>query len=205
MAAFRWSMVVDPRTPGRDQRLIEVLDRRGDEDEAWLLRRRYGSAEGEAPFRKKLPQTTKLLKALTLLVDVEEGVAELDDAEQPVRSPRPLVRRALRADHDVLAARLGVEPLGSPAAQPSPPEGLSLFVPFCEPEWPAASADWAERDLVGYQERRVEGPWDFEEGRGALHIGREKPRGGTGGRARCGGRRNRYGAAVGAGGGGSRA
>jgi len=180
VAAFMWSMIVDPRTPDRDQRLIEVLDRMGEEDEAWLMRRRYGEAESEAPFMKKLPQTIKLLEALGLLVDVEEGVAELEDDEQRERSGRPLVRRALRADRDLLARRMGVEPLGSHAVPGTPAEDLPLFVPFSEPEWLAGSAEWGEGDLVGYEERRTEGLWYYDEIYGDLHVGREKPRKGTG-------------------------
>ncbi len=180
VAAFLWSMIVDPRTPERDLRLLEVLERMGNEDGTWLMRRRYGEAVGSAPFLKKTPQTTKLLEALSLLVDHEEGVAELEKGEVKERGGRPLVRRALRADHDILANRMGLAPLGPPASVEEPAEDLPLFVPFSEPEWLAGSAAWAEGDLVGYEERRAEGLCDYDETYGDLHVGRERPRKGTG-------------------------
>ena len=180
VAAFLWSMIVDPRTPDRDLRLLEVLEGMGSEDEAWLMRRRYGEPVGEAPFLKKLPQTAKALGALALLVDHEEGVAELEDDEQRERGGRPLLRRALRADHDLLAERMGLPLLGPPEAVEEAPESLPLFVPFSEPEWLAGSAAWAEGDLVGYEERRAEGLWYYDETYGDLHVGRSEPRKGTG-------------------------
>jgi hypothetical protein len=173
-------MVVDPRTPDRDQRLMEVLERSGSDEESWLLNHRYDKAAGPAPFLKKIPQTAKLLEASSLLVDTEEGVAALEDDEVRERSGRLLVRRALRADHDTVAERIGATLLGQPPASEAPAEDLALFVPFSEPEWLAGSVEWAEDDLVGYEERRVPGLWYYEELHGDLHIGRKKPREGTG-------------------------
>ena len=180
VAAFLWSMIVDPRTPDRDRRLMEVLDRNKSEAESWLLSRRYGEATGLAPFLKKIPQTAELLAASSLLIDTEEGVAELGEGEPRERSGRLLVRRALRADHDLIAERIGAELLGPPPSPEVPAEELALFIPFSEPEWLAGSFEWAEGDLVGYEERRVEGLWYYEEDNGDLHVGRERPREGTG-------------------------
>jgi hypothetical protein len=180
VAAFLWSMVVDPRTPDRDRRLMEVLEGMGSEEESWLLNRRYDEATGLAPFLNKIPQTAKLLEASSLLVDTEE------------RAGRPLVRRALRADHDLIAERLGATLLGPPPGVEAPAEGLPLFVPFSEPEWLAGSVEWEEDDLVGYEERRVPGLWYYEELRGDLHVGREKPREGTGGLDRSSHRRDAF-------------
>ena len=180
VAAFLWSMVVDPRTPDRDRRLMEVLEGMGSEEESWLLNRRYGEATGLAPFLNKIPQTAKLLEASSLLVDTEE------------RAGRLLVRRALRADHDLIAERLGATLLGPPPGVEAPAEGLPLFVPFSEPEWLAGSVEWEEDDLVGYEERRVPGLWYYEELRGDLHVGREKPREGTGGLDRSSHRRDAF-------------
>jgi hypothetical protein len=180
IAAFLWSMIVDPRTPDRDQRLMEVLERSGSEEESWLLNRRYEKATGVAPFLKKIPQTAKVLEASSLLVDTEEGVAELEEGDVRERGGRLLVRRALRADHDLIAERIGADLLGPPPSPEAPAEELALFVPFSEPEWLAGSVEWAEDDLVGYEERRVAGLWYYEERQGDLHIGREKPREGTG-------------------------
>ncbi|MDE0892641.1 MAG: hypothetical protein OSB14_10710, partial [Planctomycetota bacterium] len=180
VAAFLWSTIVDPRTPDRDRRLMEVLEEMGSEEESWLLNRRYEKAEGLAPFLKKIPQTAKLLEASSLLIDTEEGVAELEEDEVKERGGRLLVRRALRADHDLIAERIGAKLLGPPPSSEAPAEELPLFIPFSEPEWLAGSVDWAEGDLVGYEERRVPGLWYYEERHGDLHIGREKPRDGTG-------------------------
>ena len=192
IAAFLWSMVVDPRTPDRDLRLLEVLEGMGSEDEAWLMRRRYGEPVGEAPFLKKLPQTMKALGALALLVDHEEGVAELEDGEQRERGGRTLLRRALRADHDLLAERMGLALLGPPEVVEEAPESLPLFVPFSEPEWLAGSTAWAEGDLVGYEERRAEGLWYYDETYGDLHVGRSEPRKGTGDLDRSARRRDAF-------------
>ncbi|MFT7680317.1 MAG: hypothetical protein ACI8QC_004323, partial [Planctomycetota bacterium] len=180
VAAFLWSMVVDPRTPDRDRRLMEVLNEMGSEEECWLLNRRYDEATGLAPFLKKIPQTAQLLEAFSLLVDTEEGVVEPEDPVAQERGGRLLVRRALRADHDIIAERIGAPFLGPPPATEAPAEGLALSVPFSEPEWLASSAEWQEGDLVGYEERRVPGLWYYEELRGDLHVGREKPREATG-------------------------
>jgi hypothetical protein len=159
---------------------MEVLEKMGSEEESWLLNRRYDEATGIAPFLKKIPQTAKLLEASVLLVDTEEGVAEVEELEAQERGGRLLVRRALRAEHDLIAERIGATLLGPPTSTETPAEDLPLFVPFSEPEWLASSAGWEEDDLVGYEERRVPGLWYYEESRGDLHVGREKPREGTG-------------------------
>ena len=170
--ALLWSLEVDERSPWFDQELAALLEELGDGGPAWTLRneierarRRPGDAGGApAPFLRELSRTRALLEALSAAARASEerGAA--------------LAAAALTADHDALAARLGL-PLSAAADGAAPP--ASAFHPLDQPARLIAPGEWREDGLTGYEERRVPGLWYAEEA-GDLHVGRARPRTGTG-------------------------
>jgi len=162
LQAFVWSFSVDQRSPDADRACAGVLDALGRKGQAWMLRARQGAARGEAPFASGLPRTRALL-------------AKLREAAE-AGAQRPVLAAALRADHDLLADRLGIPRLGPlPAAA-----GLDPGTPpLAEPPRGVAREAWGEAGLCDFDERRVEHLWYVDE-RGDLHVGRPAPRQGTG-------------------------
>ncbi len=85
---------------------------------------------------------------------------------QTLRDGAPMAARALASDHGRIGALLGLPPIALPNGPPALPRHLG-------------DHGFAESSLTGYDDRRVAGLW-FTTPEGDLHVGREKPRDGTG-------------------------
>ncbi|MEM7306233.1 MAG: hypothetical protein AAF682_06165 [Planctomycetota bacterium] len=161
LAGFVWGLAEDGRTPLVEPRIAALCDELGRRDAAWALRATLAlpiSAPPEPP-PFKLPRTRAYLSALR--------AASEDYAEEGRRNSAA----ALAADHDRLAARLAAEPLR--AGLPAP----STLHPFDPPPDPLDG--WIEDGLTGFEELRRPGLW-YAADDGRLHVGRKKPREGTG-------------------------
>ncbi len=164
--ALVWGLAKDGRTPEVERMLAEVLRGMKRKDAAWVLD--HGNAFPDvwpatpAPFLKALPRTREYLGLLA------EAVG---DARE-----RKLVFAAgsLTGEHDRLAMRLGVEPVGDGAAAT-----VEALHPFHDVERMIGLVGWTETGLTGYEERRVPGLW-YEDEKRDLHVGRKRPRSGTG-------------------------
>ena len=169
--AYLWAWTVDERTPRRHAKLADVLDETGDGEAAWVLRnawrRRFAplpaEVDGPDPRPMKLARTDALLAALS----AEHAAL--------VEAGRERAAAAIGADHNRLAAYLGSEPLelDVPAPVKDP------LHPWDESPRRLGLGGWTESGLTGYEERRAEGCW-YAEPDGDLHVGRFKPRDGTG-------------------------
>jgi hypothetical protein len=165
--AFVWGLSQDGRTPRAERELAALADGLGRDEAAWVLRAELGRSAGEAPL--KLPRTRALLAEL-------EAAARDCAAAGAARAAG-----ALAADHDRLAAFVGAPALARPGAE------AWARHPFDRPAEPLGVAGaarsgfdgWVEDGLTGYEDLRVEGLWYAAED-GALHVGRERPRAGTG-------------------------
>jgi hypothetical protein len=163
IAAGVWSATVDGWRADTARAVLQALLATKSADAAAafaaVARRRFPElAHGDAAgLLAALPRTKLFLDALAQR-------AEALAAESPTSCG------ALVTDHARIAALFGIDrlrklPLGSPAAQ-SQPRCLGL-------------GGWTESGLTGYEDRRVRGLW-YATNDGDLHVGREKPREGTG-------------------------
>ncbi len=85
----------------------------------------------------------------------------------------PSLHAALLGEQDVLARLAAAPRIGAPEPAPDLPPTLEA------PAHRLALYGYEEDDLVGYQERRVKNLW-YEDPARELHVGRAKPREGTG-------------------------
>ncbi|MCZ6598427.1 MAG: hypothetical protein O7B99_12365, partial [Planctomycetota bacterium] len=163
-AALVWALAVDGRTPAVERELALLLRELGRKDAAWALEQTLAfpvAAPGApSPFGKDLRRTSALLAALR------------EAAESCSADGRALAASALAADHDRLAMWLGAEPLAIPRPRASAP-----LHPFDRPA--ERLGGWTEDGLTSYEELRVPHLW-YAADDGTLHVGRKKPRAGTG-------------------------
>jgi len=157
--AWLWSLDVDEWAPERTARLADLLAKRGDRDEAWVLRAR-NARQFQQPVADlgRLP----LLGSLPALRAFVELLGAQADA-------------GLAADQQRLAALVGMPPVAAPRAEDQDAARLALDP---APRW-LGLRGWTEDGLTGYEERRVMGLW-YDTGEGDLHVGRTRPREGTG-------------------------
>jgi hypothetical protein len=179
--AYLWALTVDEPTPRRLRAWSAALERAGSGDAAWalgsavrreaLLARVPGAAGGEAPL--PLPRTRALHAHL--------GEA----AEELAAADLPRAAASLRARRGELGRWLGLEPVEpvEPGARVSPPTAEAPAGATLRPLDPPAERlglrGWVEAGLTGYEERRAPGCW-YVEPDGELHVGRFRPREGTG-------------------------
>lgn len=163
--AYIWSLAVDGREPRSLRALANILPGLKRERSAWVtqhsLRFPLWAVEEPAPFVDKLDRTVALLEAQSAAVHAYREAGH------------SLAAAAIAADHDRLARWLGLPELG-------PGEGKDTLRHSFDPApRPLASEDWVEDKLVGYDEDRSPGLW-FAADNGDLHVGRRKPREGSG-------------------------
>ncbi|MFQ5504268.1 MAG: hypothetical protein ACE5F1_05640, partial [Planctomycetota bacterium] len=171
VAAYLWSLEVDEWSPQRAERLAELLERSNRADQAWAVRAENARRDpsratpGKAPFLASLPRLRKFLSRLRAA------------AASYRTKGQALAAAVLEADRELLAAGLGL-PSG-PSAPLSFDEKKLALHPLEEPARFAGSYGWVEDELTGYETYRVEDLW-YEGPNRDLHIGRSRPREGTG-------------------------
>jgi len=169
------ALAVDGRRPDEEALLADALAKESRPDAAWCLRSElefpYGARIGAPPFFGALSKTKALLDAL------DAAVAEAQQAAPP----RPATAGALHAERERLAAWLGLE-----RSAASPEVDLAKLLrakgsnaPFDPVARPLAPGGWGESGLTDYEERRVKGLF-YVDDEAVLHVGRQKPREGTG-------------------------
>ena len=169
--AFVWAFELDEWSVRRAMFLADLLESFREERPAWVLRnesrRRAAWAQldpvGPSPLLTSLPKVKALVK---LLEKTSSQQAELG---------HPLSSAALAAEHNLLAERLGLEPLSNIKV----PDAAAVAAPFEPPPRYAGHLGWIEDDLTGYEEFRVKNLW-YETESSDLHVGRSKPRDKTG-------------------------
>jgi hypothetical protein len=167
-AAFEWSLLVDEWSPDVADKLARLLEADNRQGAAWIVRNECARRFHKAP-PPGLPPAGRVAKA--------EAFADLLRAAHDAYAPsKPLAAAAFAADHDRLAARLGMKPVKARAAAPATAEALH---PLDEPPRALGWLGWEEDKLTGYEERRNKDLW-YEVPEGDLHVGRTKPREGTG-------------------------
>ncbi len=161
VAAGVWSLVVDGWRLETSRALLSALVATKANDAAAafasLARRRFTTLD--AP-----PSTpTACPKAVTALIDaLTARVATLDAAGTPAAAA------ACTAERDDLARLCGLPPLPTRERRSIP-----------TPARHVGDHGFTESDLTDYQERRQKGLW-YATAEGDLHVGRERPRDGTG-------------------------
>lgn len=184
-----WALSVDGPTPESEGLLADALKTMGRKDAAWVMRHcsafPHEASGDSAPFLSALRQTRILLQAL------EEAAADYSSQEMPRTAA------ALTADRNRIAAWLGLERIkrpessgrragevkkagrvGAAAGPEAAPEKTPLH-PFDTGPIHARTNGWIEDKLTSYEEFRKENLW-FATENGDLHMGRRKPRKGTG-------------------------
>ncbi len=167
LRALVWAASADGRHPAVERALATVLDNLRRRDAAWAFACMrafpFGAVARRAPFETSLHDAKALLRALGGAVSAYSE-AGLDVAAA-----------AVAADHDRLAARLGAEALTLPA----PTGAAACRFPFDAPGRYAGWRGWEEDGLTGYEDFRVPDLW-YAADDGDLHVGRKRPRTGTG-------------------------
>lgn len=167
--ALVWALAVDGAEPALLSGLAAALESLGVKDAAWVARAELGFPDGipaaPAPFAAALARTRAFADALAAA------------AEACAANDRPLAALALRAERARVAAWTGLRAPEIDVATLS--TGGDLLHPFDAPAWHAGTGGWTEDGLTAYEDRRVAHLWYGDEW-GDLHVGREKPRTGTG-------------------------
>lgn len=161
LRALVWGLAVDGRSPRAERELSGLLERSKHAEASFaLLNLLDPRAAGPAPaaLPRALPRTRAYLEALAAAADELGGWAGA----------------RLAAERDALAAFLGAAPIA--AAPPEPPGPLLGLDP---PARHPGALGYGEDGLTGYEERRVSGLW-FADEHGHVHVGRSRPREGTG-------------------------
>ncbi|MCA8956064.1 MAG: hypothetical protein KDC87_08315, partial [Planctomycetes bacterium] len=164
IAALSWSLGTDDWQPRPARELRWLCKAAGHRSVAWIVghelaRRGWGDApSGEVPLLASLPR----LRAYLALLDEGARVA--------ATKPAPAVARALLAERNSLAGRLGVAPAPLPPSTPPTP-----FQPLDREPHALALHGYVESGLTGYEERRAPGLWYVTDS-GDLHVGRARPR-----------------------------
>ena len=167
IAAGLWSIKVDGWRPDTVLATLQATrattNRAAAQAFGSLARARFPAmpATATTTLHGQLPRTLAFVTALgQRAVDLQSAGATLAAA-------------ALAVDHDALATRLDLPPLPTIDGQP-----MSAGAPPAVPRH-LGGHGWTETSLTGYDERRVEGLW-YATPSGDLHVGRNKPRDGTG-------------------------
>lgn len=171
LVAYGWATEVDEWDPALALRFAELCDESGLKSLAYAARaenpRLFGALKpsaGPAPFLGALPKTLAFLKGLR------------DAAAEATEKGAPLAAAALAADHDRTADLLGV----ARADVVAPRESFGRAAhPGDPPARPLGAFGFVEDGLTDFEERRVKDLW-FAAENGDLHVGRVKPRDGTG-------------------------
>ncbi|MEW6071156.1 MAG: VOC family protein [Planctomycetota bacterium] len=164
--ALVWGLSQDGRTPGAERVLGPLLAGLKRGDAAWVvehtLRFPDAPAANPAPFLRTLPRTRELL-------------ALLGEAATAYRTQGLIFAAgAMSGERDRLALLLGEKPLMDRSAA-----AATALHPFDEAERLMGLEGWTEEGLTGFEERRVTGLW-YEDDHLDLHVGRDRPRTGTG-------------------------
>jgi hypothetical protein len=160
VAAGVWSLTVDGWRPDTARALLAALRTQGPADAAQAL---AAMATARFPALPTLPATQ--------LLDVSKAtrnlLAALAARTEALRDSAPHAAAASAAEHDQLALLLGQPPLPPQVTVEHPlPRHL-------------ASDGLLETSLTGFDELRQPGLW-YATPDGDLHVGRERPRDGTG-------------------------
>ena len=169
--AYLWAWTVDERTPRRQAKLARVLEEIGDDEAAWTLRnawrRRFAPLPTEAAAPDPVPLALPRTRALLAMLAERHGSL--------VEEGRARAAAAMGADHDRLAALLGL-----PRLELAPPAAVKEPLhPWDRGARRLGLEGWGEAGLTGFEERRADGCW-YAEPDGDLHVGRYRPRDGTG-------------------------
>ncbi|HTF91118.1 MAG TPA: hypothetical protein VK843_22070 [Planctomycetota bacterium] len=165
--AYTWALAADGRSP-LTEREFEKLTARHRDDIAFCLRsiRRFPQScatADEAPFAMQLPR----------LRELESALIEARDA--CVAAGHACAAQRFAAERERLAAQLGLSPKPIPVVS-KPAIGPSAF--GSNGRWLSVGG-YVEDGLTGYEEKRVRELW-YAEPNGDLHVGRARPRAGTG-------------------------
>lgn len=175
--AFHWSLAVDEPPDASLDAFAHALESMKHSAGAWCLRRwlrfdsprRHGVDPGPAPFLRELGGVGRLL--------TQRAEAARDYAARGWM----LAAAAIAAEHDELAWSLGMPPLelAIPEATVARIRARDTGLhPFDAPARWLGLDGFGESGLTGHEDRRVEGLWYVDQ-RGDVHVGRERPRGGT--------------------------
>jgi hypothetical protein len=169
-AAFEWSLLVDEWRCDVSEKLARLLEQDNRQAAAWAVRnecaRRFARPAPPSPPPADLARVMAKTGALAEL---------LAAAHQGYGPAKPLSAAAMAADHNRIAVHLGMKPIAVPAATP----GKESLHRLDEPPRTLGFFGWEEDKLTGFEERRVKDLW-YEVPEGDLHVGRSKPREGTG-------------------------
>lgn len=165
--AYAWASAADGRSPMAEREYEALLAKKQRHDAAWCQRqlRRFPAAPSQddpPPFLGGLPK----LRELAAVLDEVSGAA--------AKAGEALLAQRLAAE----AARLSAH-LGKPHAVAPVAVDRSMASAFSAAARPLAPTGFVEDGLTGYEERRVPGLW-YVDAEGDLHVGREKPRDGSG-------------------------
>jgi len=166
--AYLWALAADGRLPAGEREFEQLCLQRNRRDAAWCLRtlRRFPRASVEAdapPFLGQLPR----LKAY------ESALLSARDAA--ATASLPACAQQLAAERERVAAHLGLalQPIPPLAATPAGPTAFGASARLLH------TGGFVEDGLTGFEERRVRDLW-YLDGEGSLHVGRTRPRSGSG-------------------------
>jgi len=171
-----WALACDLREPRCLELLAQALAARPGNscaEAAWVAN--HALYFPERPVTEPAPFLRRLVRTRALLAALQEAARDYREAGA-LRAAA-----ALAADHDRLARWLGAREIGSASGD----EALQRH-PFDRGARPLSTRGWGESRLVDYDEGRIAGLW-YEDGDGDLHVGRRKPRTGSGSYDRSGG------------------
>lgn len=171
--AWLWSLEVDEWRGPVAQALAEVLDELREEETAWLVRTEDARRRGD----ERVPAAPPVLRGATGRIG---GLLDAwADAIQAYSTRGwTVAATALAADHDRVARLVGRPPVSLPI--PAPPAVIERCRhPFDPAPRPVGLYGYVEDELTGHDTYRVPGLF-FVEDDGDLHVGRKRPRSGTG-------------------------
>jgi hypothetical protein len=173
--ALAWSLGVDERWESVDRSLLALCKKLGEQQDAWIVANalaRRGLAVEKGPANA--PILARLAKTRGLLDEYRSTIASY------VEQGHAFAAAALAADHDVLAARVGLPVLSPTIAAPKlDGNAANALHPFDEPRRSLMPSGWIEDGLTDYERHRVKGAWCVDAQQN-LHVGRAQPRIGTG-------------------------
>ena len=159
LASLLWARHVDEWSADRSRDLARLLEQTGLDEAAWVARSSVGDAE-PCPIKG-------LTKTRSYLSQLAKAAADYRAAGHDTAAA------AFYADHARLAGMLGEAPIDF-----APPE-RDLGFPFTPPAHSLFALGLVEDELTDHEDRRVEGLY-HETDDGRVHVGRSRPRDGTG-------------------------
>ena len=173
VTAFEWVLRVDEPSDYIIEQLSIALGHTRSPHAEWVASnwrrldspRRRNQPQTPPPFLPRLRGANDLLNAY--------AAAASDYLSRNVK----LAAAAMISEHDRLAFNLGL-----PTYSISSPTLIAAnqFHPFFPISYPLGRNGWREDDLIGHEERRVEGLWFEDLRNGDVHVGRDKARTDTG-------------------------